>query len=867
MSDSLSELTQLGRYKLTRELGRGGMSVVYLACDTELGRDVAIKCVDRQDQEKAKLAERLRAEAQLLAQLNHSNIVQLYDVVEEGHILGLVIEYIGGNTLTQRLKDAPTKEIKLKWLAEIADGLAKAHSKGIAHCDLKTDNVLITDDNIAKIADFGIAKVKLDDYLKDDHGLTHVDSVSGSYFSLSPEQATGQAVDTRTDLFSFAILAFQSLVGEHPFGDTTNKVALLQRVINDPFELNPEVAASLGPRLVDVVSNLLSKAPTERIYNAQEAADLIRSEQQNTLSLEQDDRTVIIETLPPSTTKIITPFVNSKWRSISSKALLLVAGFLVGVALLKTLHEPNQNKTNINYIALDTIEVTANEGFNKAQLPLIKATLQQSVENTVLSFQQTGLVDDKELNSVAGSYSKRAKAAKINDILSISANCFSVKCDIKIQHRTGERMAIANQVNYPVSSNLLVEMGNSLENQITTLFHSNNLQFFRKKKSISENSYRSYLDLLISSKSGSNSNEKHFHEVQKLIKENPAFNLPYALAYRISRHLDQNSGGKARTTLITQALNMAPASVKRDRLFRRTQIQTLVDIGNIKAAKIELESLETEYNDALFLNEIKSYIAYAENDYSKLIELDRKNAEWRPSLENLYNLSASEYSIGNYSAAIDLLNRVLKEFPGHPYALELKATIEVHTGSLSKAINTYKALLKEQQDGSLYTNYGVVLALSGDYDNAVLNQEKALEINANSPLYRINLADAYTLQGSPDLAEQHYKQVVEILTMPKTAQEYGFLAQAQAHLGLHSKSVKTLKTANKKFPNYAELDYASSIVNTLAGNYISATVDVSDSINRGTAPVWFSFSWFKPLCGQNDFLTLTRAVEPHLCSK
>jgi len=118
------------------------MSVVYLAKDTELGREVAIKCVDTSVQVTAKLAERLRSEAKLLAQLNHSNIVQLYDVIEQGNILGLVIEYIGGDTLTQRLKQAPSKEVKLKWLAEVAEGLASAHKKGIAHCDLKTDNVL-----------------------------------------------------------------------------------------------------------------------------------------------------------------------------------------------------------------------------------------------------------------------------------------------------------------------------------------------------------------------------------------------------------------------------------------------------------------------------------------------------------------------------------------------------------------------------------------------------------------------------------------------------------------------------------------------------------------------------------------------------
>ena len=168
MSDALNHIERLGRYQILRELGRGGMSVVYLARDSELERDVAIKCVDTSEPATARLVERLRAEAKLLAQLNSPHIVQLYDVVEQDAVLGLVIEFVGGHTLTQRLQQAPSRAVLLRWLAEVAEGLASAHQQGIAHCDLKGDNVLITQHNVAKIADFGIARAKLDDYLADE---------------------------------------------------------------------------------------------------------------------------------------------------------------------------------------------------------------------------------------------------------------------------------------------------------------------------------------------------------------------------------------------------------------------------------------------------------------------------------------------------------------------------------------------------------------------------------------------------------------------------------------------------------------------------------------------------------------------------
>ena len=113
---------------------------------------------------------------------------------------------------------------------------------------------------------------------------------------------------------------------------------------------------------------------------------------------------------------------------------------------------------------------------------------------------------------------------------------------------------------------------------------------------------------------------------------------------------------------------------------------------------------------------------------------------------------------------------------------------------------------------------------------------------------------------------REYQTVLSLLQSPKSAQEYSSLAQAQAHLKQYNLAVKTLKVSNKKFPNIAELDYAASIVNTLAGNYISAVVDVNDAIDGGTAPVWFSFKWFKPLCSFDDFKTSTGAATRMLCN-
>ena len=863
MMQSLNNLESLGRYKLLSEIGRGGMSVVYLAHDTELGREVAVKCVSTKDKSTAKLATQLRTEAKLLAQLNHPNIVQLYDVAEQNNVLGLVIEFIGGDTLTQRLRQSPTKEVKLKWLSEIAEGLSSAHQKGIAHCDLKTDNILITHNNIAKVADFGIAKVKLDGYLGED-GLTQKTSISGSYLSLSPEQATGQAVDTRTDLFSFAILIYQTLSSEHPFGDTRDKATLLQQIINKPPQISADALDSLGPRLTGLLKDLLNKDPSDRVYNASEIAELLRSEQVRHSIDRRESDTVEIPTQKalPQNNKAL----RFNWKGIGGKVALLSAGFIVGIALLKLPIFTTPSAAEVSYIALDDINITASDDFNKALLPLIKSTLQQSVESSLLSFEQTGLVEAKELNSVEGNYARKALISGVDDIVVVSANCLQQKCDIKLQRRSGERMAVSQQNSFPIASTSLIELKNAVSTQLPTLFNRTSLPFRPSSSELNEENYRRYLEIYTDSNSGLSNDPKYFIQTQKLITDSPNFIPSYTLLYRLGSHLHRNTGQTEPLETILYILENATSSIKRDMAIKRVKINVLVHLQRMAEAKSVYIALENEVSDELFLSEIESLLAYAEDDYEKLLQLDRQNATWRPSVDNLYNLATSEFFFGNHDKAYQAVEQALSLSPEDTYALDLKAGIEMNKGELSTAINTYKALLDKNQDSSIYSNLGIALMLDQQYTKAIESHKQAIKIKPEASLHHLNLADAYTLLGEHKLAESEYQTVLSLLQSPKSAQEYSSLAQAQAHLKQYSLAVKTLKTSNKKFPNIAELDYASSIVNTLAGNYVSALVDANDAIDRGTAPVWFSFRWFKPLCNYDDFRVKTGAATKMLCN-
>ncbi len=255
-----TDAIQLGHYQLLTSIGHGGMGLVYRARDTRLEREVAIKCL-RRELFEAHYIERFKREALLLAKLNHPNIVQIYDYIETPDQLALVMELVDGQNLHVHLREhLVTITQRLKWLVQISEGLAVAHDAGIIHRDLKAENILISQHGLAKITDLGIAKSQ-------DFNMTLTDHVAGSYCSMSPEQAKGESINFKSDLFSLGILAYQLLCGAHPFGDTRNKLQVMQRIITEtptnPHQHNPE----LPIEAIDLLGQLLSKDPNNRPDN------------------------------------------------------------------------------------------------------------------------------------------------------------------------------------------------------------------------------------------------------------------------------------------------------------------------------------------------------------------------------------------------------------------------------------------------------------------------------------------------------------------------------------------------------------------------------------------------------------------------
>jgi len=253
------------RYEITQLLGEGGMSYVYKATDKQLQRIVAIKTLKPNYVEQEKFVERFKREAQTAANLNHPNIVQIFDwgIGDEPFF---VMEYIEGNTLTSIIANKRTISMNdiLFIGAQVSSGLQAAHSKGLVHRDIKPGNIMITPEGKVKVTDFGIVSLQ-----NEESDITKTGSILGTASYISPEQAQGKPVSKESDLYSLGTVLYELITGRPPFdGDTP--IATATKHITDKPEKLSTYRADIPKGIENAVLKLLHKYPKDRFKNAED---------------------------------------------------------------------------------------------------------------------------------------------------------------------------------------------------------------------------------------------------------------------------------------------------------------------------------------------------------------------------------------------------------------------------------------------------------------------------------------------------------------------------------------------------------------------------------------------------------------------
>ncbi len=267
----------IGNFEIVEIIGRGGMGIVYLARDTKLNRSVAIKSLPGLLIGGSTARMRLRREAKLLASLNHPNIAVIYDVIEqEGDAGGyLVLEYVPGDTLAQRIARKPLKyQEALSIGQQIAEAISAAHDKGVIHRDLKPGNIKITPEGRVKVLDFGLAKPSGDEAAHHDSTITRPGAIIGTPAYMSPEQARGKETDHRTDIWAFGCIMYEMLSGHLPFEGETATDTVARVIEREPdWEALPK---SVPMNISVLLRRCLEKNPQQRLGDITNVALEIR---------------------------------------------------------------------------------------------------------------------------------------------------------------------------------------------------------------------------------------------------------------------------------------------------------------------------------------------------------------------------------------------------------------------------------------------------------------------------------------------------------------------------------------------------------------------------------------------------------------
>ena len=353
-SDDEPRIEDIGPYHLLKLIGEGGTGNVYLAVDTRLDRKVAIKILTVDFAEDVHRISRFKQEARATSSLNHPNIVTIFEVGEAQDRNYIVTEFVEGVVLRARMAAALPGGLDAKEtvsiMTQVLQALDAAHRAGIIHRDIKPENIIIRADGLVKVLDFGIAKLDASQLASVDHLTTRTGVVIGTTAYMSPEQARGQKVDHRTDIFSVGIVLYEMLCGRKPFeGDTWSDV-MAAVLVKDPPPIDPAVVP-LALKLI--VERCLDKDPDKRF---QSASDLMFALRQATVTDQSESG--------PSAINKDQPTASASWHKTGLViAIIIIAVLVAGIVWSKTatvidehvkkpLGTPNvsQSKTSLTWV-------------------------------------------------------------------------------------------------------------------------------------------------------------------------------------------------------------------------------------------------------------------------------------------------------------------------------------------------------------------------------------------------------------------------------------------------------------------------------------------------------------------------------------
>jgi serine/threonine protein kinase/predicted Zn-dependent protease len=757
---------KIGHYEIIRLLGEGGMGQVYLAKDDILERQVAIKLLPEEMERDFQTRQRFEREAKSAAALDHPFICKVYETGESEEKSFIAMEYVEGKTLHEKMEEEPLSlRDALRIALEIAEALDAAHKKRIIHRDLKPANIMITPQGHAKVMDFGLAKRVLPigenelSQTMTKSSITEQGSIAGTIAYMSPEQARGEDIDAKSDIFSMGIILYEMITGGHPFSKPS-AIETLSSILRDPTPQAQVKPKSVNPIIAPILRKALSKDTGTRYQNAAELATDLRKAQREISG-------------GPSIKRLI-PIIGAG-VVVVTVLVVLAMRFLVprGATLPETGPEP------ISVLVADVQNNTGDPVFDGVLESMLSLSLDGASYISVFDSQRArskamdirpdseGRIDlelaqlvcqSAGVNLAVNSTIEKDNGGYLITLRAIDPT--NSKEVAKVEHKISSKQDVfraADVLSAKFQSQLVDIPDESTEARMKETFTTTSLEAM---KAYSE---AQLLDAI-------GREEEAITAYQRAIDFDPNFARAYAgLAvsyYAIRDFANSETNYKKAIDLIAKMPNLMT-----DREKYRTRGGYYLFKQNYKRAIEEYSALVKQFPEDLAGHTnlaLSNFLGYrmeeAFEEGLKAVEQDPENLDYR------YNQSWYALASGNFERATIEARKTLEIDPNYTKAFIVLALIALAQDRLDEAVKIYEELQALSESGGTWACIGLAdLALyEGRLEEAIsiLNEGIATDMEKNqkfyaNPKYRM-LAQAYLLQGKNVEAVEAAEKALEI---------------------------------------------------------------------------------------------------------
>lgn len=676
----ISQGDKVRHYEILRQIGKGGMGEVYLAHDTVLDREVAIKFLPEEMQDDVKARERFLKEAKSAAALDHPFICNIYETGETDGKAFIVMEYVEGKNLREKLEEEPISlRDFLRVALEIADALETAHDKGIVHRDLKPENIMLTPQGHVKVMDFGLAKRVLptgDDLTRTltQASITEEGTISGTLAYMSPEQAKGEKVDRKSDIFSLGVLLYEMISGKHPF-TRPSAAETLSAVLRDPpphLKVKPK---KVIPALSPILSKAIAKEPEARYQSVADLAVDIRKVQRETAA--------------------VSFLLFRRWPVLVGSILIIVM-LLSGVWWLA-----RRGAVSTSEEVLEPISILIADFQNDTGDSVFDGALEKALS---IGLEDASFIDIykrtkarklvEQLDSEAGGRldSQRAQLISaredINIIVSGSIESNQKGYTIKVQALD----TVNNETVIDTSEDIKTKADwykavDSLAAELRSELGGISIDLEKETfTTTSLEAMRAYV--LAQELKDGGKKEESIKEYLRAIEEDPEFGRAYSGLALIYYAL-----GERKKAEEYHSKALAHLDRMNDREIYKTRSTWFLLTGNNQKAIEELNALVKQF-PADAAGNLNLAIAYFfTRDMQRAVEQGLRTVEFFPkNFNSRYNLVWYAIGASDFEMAEQQVQKVLEEYPEYEKAYVAKALAELAQGRSAQAVETYRTL-------------------------------------------------------------------------------------------------------------------------------------------------------------------------------